>query len=77
VGSYYSHFVNKGQDSTLPANYSKDFVLSARYDINSYFYWKIEGHFLHGTALGYYADSNPNGLRSNANLLAGKVGFSF
>jgi hypothetical protein len=77
VGSYYSHFVNKGQDTTLPANYSKDFVLSARYDINPYFYWKIEGHFLHGTALGYYADSNPNGLRPNSNMLAAKLGFSF
>src|SRR6202050_222357 len=77
VGSYYSHYVNKASDTTQPANYSKDFVVSARYDFNDYFYGKIEGHFLHGTALGYYTSTNPNGLAPNSNMLAAKIGFSF
>jgi hypothetical protein len=77
VGSYYSHYVNKASDTTQPANYSKDLVLSARYDFNDYFYGKIEGHFLHGTALGYYTSTNPNGLAPNSNMLAAKIGFSF
>lgn len=77
VGSYYSHYVNKAMNTALSANYSKDFVVSGRYDFNSYFYGKIEGHFLHGTGLGYYDSTNPNGLRPNANMLAAKVGFSF
>jgi hypothetical protein len=77
VGSYYSHFVNKSADTTQPANYSKDWVVSGRYDFNSYFYAKIEGHFLHGTALGYYNSTNPNGLAPNSNMLAAKIGFSF
>jgi hypothetical protein len=77
VGSYYSHFVNKALDTSLPANYSKDRVISGRYDFNAYFYAKIEGHFLQGTGLGYYADTNPTGLRPNSNMLAAKIGFSF
>lgn len=77
VGSYYSHFVNKALDTSQPANYSKDWVVSGRYDFNAYFYGKIEGHFLHGTGFGYYASTNPDGLKPNSNMLAAKVGFSF
>jgi hypothetical protein len=77
VGSYYSHYVNKSADTTQPANYSKDFVVSGRYDFNGYFYAKLEGHFLHGTALGYYTSTNPNGLAPNSNMLAAKIGFTF
>ena len=76
AGSYYSHYVNKALDTHVPANYSKDWVVSGRYDFDEYFYAKIEGHFLHGTGLGYYADANPNGLRPNSNMLAAKIGFS-
>jgi hypothetical protein len=77
VGSYYSHDINKAMDTSLPANYSKDFVLSERYDFNSYFYAKIEDHFLHGTGLGFYPSTNPNGLQPDSNILAAKIGFSF
>ena len=77
VGSYYSHYVNKAADTTLPENYSKDFVVSGRYNFNAFFYTKLEGHFLHGTGLGYYANTNPDGLKTNSNMLAAKVGFSF
>jgi hypothetical protein len=45
VGTYYSHYVNKAADTTQPANYSKDWVVSGRYDFNPYFYAKIEGPF--------------------------------
>jgi hypothetical protein len=77
VGAYYSHLVNKALDTNLPANYSKDSVVSGRYDFNAYFYGKIEAHFLHGDGLGYYADTNPKGLKPNSNMLAAKIGFSF
>ena len=77
VGSYYSHYVNKSLDTSQPANYSKDWVVSGRYDFNAYFYSKIEGHFLHGTGLGYYGSTNLNGLTPNSNMLAAKIGFSF
>jgi len=77
VGSYYSHYVNKSLDTTQPANYSKDWVVSGRYDFNAYFYGKIEGHFLHGAGVGYYEINNPSGLKPNSNMLAAKIGFSF
>jgi hypothetical protein len=64
-------------DTTLPANYSKDWVISGRWNFNSYFYAKLEGHFLHGTALGYYVSTNPGGLKPASNMLAAKIGFSF
>jgi hypothetical protein len=77
VGSYYSHYVNSAADTSLPENYSKDLVVSGRYNFNPYFYAKLEGHFLQGTGLGYYSMVNPNGLKTNSNMLAAKVGFSF
>jgi len=79
VGSYYSHYVNKVGvgDISQPANYSKDWVVSGRYDFNQYFYGKLEGHFLHGTALGYYTSANPDGLKTNSNMLAARIGFTF
>jgi len=79
IGTYYSHFVSAGagSDTSLAANYSKDWTISGRYDFNSYFYAKLEEHFVHGTELGYYADTNPTGLQPRSNILAAKIGFSF
>jgi hypothetical protein len=76
IGTYYSHYVNKALD-TQPDGYSKDWVVSGRYDFDPYCYTKVEGHFVHGTALGYYTSSNPGGLAPNANMIAAKIGFTF
>jgi hypothetical protein len=77
VGSYYNYSVNKAGDTSLPENYYKDWVIAGRYNFNSYFYGKLEGHFLHGTMLGYYQNTNPNGLQPNTSMLAARVGFAF
>ncbi len=77
IGTYYSRYENKAADTTIPANYSKDWTISGRYDFNQYFYAKIEGHFVHGTALDYYVVNNPNGFKVNSNLLVAKFGFTF
>lgn len=77
AGTYYSHDVNKAAKTSLPENYSKDWVISERYNFNQYFYGKVEGHFLHGTGLGYSTNTNPNGLEPNSNMLAARVGFAF
>lgn len=76
VGTYYSWLLGTGLPN-IAANYSKDWVLSGRHDFNSYFYAKLEGHFLHGTGIGYYQSTNPNGLKDNSNILAAKIGFTF
>ncbi len=77
VGTYYSHYVNKSQSTQSYVTYSKDWVISGRYNFNPYFYGKLEGHFLHGTGLGYYQSTNPGGLQPNTKMLAARVGFSF
>jgi hypothetical protein len=76
LGSYYSYLLDTGLPN-VAANYSKDWVISGRRDFNSYFYAKLEGHFLHGTGIGYYQSTNPNGLKDNSNILAAKIGFTF
>lgn len=77
IGTYHSHYINKAADTRLPENYSKDLVISGRYDFNDNFYGKIETHILHGTGIGYYLSSNPKGLRPNSTILAARVGFTF
>ena len=77
VGTYYSHYINKAGDVSQPENQSKDWALSGRYNFNSNFYAKVETHFLHGTGIGYYAGSNPDGLKPKSVLLAARVGFTF
>lgn len=79
VGTYYSHIVDAGggEDTSVSNHYSKDWTISGRYDFNSHFYAKLEEHFLHGTDIGYYSDSNPDGLKPRSNILAARIGFSF
>ena len=77
VGTYYSNAFNRAADTSLPENYSKDWVVSGRYNFNSYFYGKIEGHFLHGTLMGYYQNTNPDGVQPNTSMRAARVGFAF
>jgi hypothetical protein len=60
-----------------PSNRFRDWVVSSRYDINAFFYTKLEGHFIDGAGLGFYGFDNPNGLQPQTNLLVAKVGFCF
>src|ERR1700761_1814100 len=78
VGAYHTRYVvASAEDKSDPGNYFHDWVLSGRYDINSYFYCKLEGHFIDGDGLGFYNFDNPNGLKPQTKLLVAKVGFSF
>jgi len=79
VGTYYSHLVDAGggQSTSVSQHYSKDWTISSRYDFNSHFYAKLEEHFVHGTDIGYYSDSNPNGLKPRSNILAARIGVTF
>lgn len=78
LGAYYTHYVvASAPDQSDPANYFHDWVASSRYDFDSYFYAKIEGHFIAGHGVGFYGFDNPNGLEPNTKVLIAKVGFSF
>jgi len=78
VGAYYTRYwLGAGADQSNPANYFHDWVGSSRYDINSNFYAKFEGHYIDGNGIGYYSFNNPNGLKPKTGLLVAKVGFTF
>ena len=57
--------------------YSKDWVLSSRYDFNEYLYAKAEQHFINGTSLGYDVDLNLGGPKPTTKLTILKMGVSF
>jgi len=77
LGTYYAHEVNKAGNTAQPQNYSKDWVMSGRYNFNPNFYGKVEGHFLHGNAIGYFESVNPDGLKPNTAIMAARIGFTF
>jgi hypothetical protein len=78
VGSYYTRYtLAEAGARSDPAEYFHDAVLSARFDINTNFYAKLEGHLIDGNALGFYTLDNPNPLVPKTNLLVAKLGFIF
>jgi len=86
LGSYYSHFVDvrpyTGLSPDNPGSYVHDKVVSARFDITSHTYFKLEGHFMSGYAeyalvRGFYAPQNPNGFSPTTHMLAMRMGFDF
>jgi hypothetical protein len=78
AGTYDSQQINHALSlSTGPARFSKDWVISGRYDFNQYLYAKAEEHFIDGTDNYYDANLNPGGLRPTSKLTAFKIGVSF
>ncbi len=96
VGSYYSRYtitsVVEGTlaaegfpsqtDTSLPANHIYDKVLSARVDLRTFWYLKIEGHFMNGYGTstypdGFYPQVNPQGFKPDTNALVIKTGLNF
>lgn len=78
VGAYYTRLWSAPLPTpVLPEDYFHDWVASSRYDINSNFYAKLEGHYIEGNGVGYYSFNNSNELKPKTVLLVGKVGFTF
>ena len=76
AGVYDSQIFNR-QTALGPARFSKDWVLSTRYDFNQFLYAKAEQHFIDGTAQDFDTDLNPGGLKPSTKLTILKVGVSF
>jgi hypothetical protein len=76
AGVYDSQYFDRASPLGA-ARYSKDWALSGRYDINSFLYAKAEQHFIEGTAVGYDATLNADGLHPNSKLTILKLGVSF
>jgi hypothetical protein len=76
AGLYDSQFFNRAAPLG-PARFSKDWALSARYDFSQFLYAKAEQHFIDGTAIGYSASNNINGLQPDTRLTLLRLGVSF
>jgi len=78
AGVYDSQWVNRSAAlSTSGARFSKDWDISARYDINEFLYVKAEEHFIDGTGLVYDTNMNLGGLKPTTTLTIFKAGVSF
>jgi len=78
VGVYHTrNIVASEPDKSDPANRFRDWTVSSRYDINSFSYLKVEGHFIDGNGLGFYSFNNPDGLKPKTKVLVVKIGFTF
>jgi len=83
VGSYFSWFIaNWPVDKSLPTNHVYDRAVTARFDLTSHWFMKLEGHFMDGygafdSIRGFYGQQNPNGLLPATNALVARTGFSF
>jgi len=83
AGAYYTEdYANVGDrnGSTLATHsdgYQKDAALSLRVDPTSWWVFKVEGHYIRGTALLYDTASNPSRGGDGWFMLAVKTTFSF
>jgi hypothetical protein len=84
VGVYHSnvHEDNPNNPKNTASNHITDEVGTARYDVNSHWEVKAEGHFMDGygdiySAQGFYSQWNPQGLKPKTNMLVLKAAFNF
>ena len=76
AGVYDSQFFNRAA-ALGPSRFSKDWVLSGRYDFSEYVYLKAEQHFIDGTAIGYSTANNTGRLQPDTRLSILKIGVVF
>jgi hypothetical protein len=86
MGTYYSVYYTDADDRDgdkfknrgLPdfRGWQKDFAVSARFDINEYWLFKLEGHMMDGAAQ-VLPQENPDGLEEDWYLFSAKVTFNF
>jgi hypothetical protein len=83
-GAYRSqYFVDTRKDTSPAAQHEFDTTVSARVDFANHWYVKCESHFIDGAATspsaarGFYALSNPSGIKPTTTLFVIRTGFSF
>ncbi|HUJ94065.1 MAG TPA: hypothetical protein VLW84_02280 [Terriglobales bacterium] len=84
MGTYHSRFLVEHPDNPNDpyANHVYDQTVTARFDFRRWWNFKVEGHFINGygdvfSAHGFYARSNPNGLKPTTNMLVLRSGLNF
>jgi len=80
LGAYYSrYYKNWAANHGDPANHIFDQAISGRVDLKKYLDLKIEGHFMDGAMIdsslsrGFFAISNPNGIKPQMRLFVLKL----
>jgi hypothetical protein len=79
-GSYHSRYRSDCQG--CKGSHFNDSAITARVDINKYWNFKVEGHFMDGipavqSARGFYLRVNPRGFQPTTNMLILRTGFNF
>jgi hypothetical protein len=83
LGAYSSwYFTNWSADRSLPVNHVYDKDITARFDLNSHWNIKVEGHFINGygrfdSVRGFYEQLNTAGLMPVTRGVVVKTGFNF
>jgi hypothetical protein len=84
VGVYHSNVHEDHPNNPLntASNHITDEVGTARYDVNSHWEVKAEGHVMDGygdiyAAQGFYSQWNPQGLKPKTNMVVLKASFNF
>jgi len=82
VGSYHSRIVpNWLANHGDPKNHIFDQAITTRIDLTNYLDFKIEGHFMDGADIdstmsrGFFAASNPGGIKPQMKMLVLRLGF--
>jgi hypothetical protein len=84
VGAYHSNIHVDAPTNPLDtaSNHIYDEVATARVDLNRFWVVKAEGHFMDGygdpySAEGFYARSNPDGMKPKTDMLMLRTSFNF
>jgi hypothetical protein len=82
VGSYFSGFFEKSPTVASPNANIRDKTVTARFDVNNHWDFKVEGHFINGygggvAVHGFYTTDNPLGFQKITNMLIIRTGFEF
>ena len=87
VGGYYTFYYPNSNDKkgkeeyqvNAPSNaWFKDACLSIRFDLNEYWIFKLEGHFIDGTAVMFSVDQDdPKNPTEKFTVYAAKLSFMF
>jgi len=77
AGAYYTQFRDFAWSKPDPDGHQNDTALSLRFDLKSWWIFKIEGHAINGTGLLRDSASNPVTKNNDWFMLAVKTTFSF
>ncbi len=77
IGGYYNEYYNRGTIAVASDGAQKDLALSFRFDPKPWWVFKVEGHYIRGTAELYDNAHNPVRNDDGWFMLAVKTTFSF